>query len=58
MIQSSEEPEVVPFEVTIGLPEPKLNVLPEFVVAPTRWKYTAPEALTIRWNTLRDPAFI
>src|SRR5665213_1631480 len=39
IIQSSAEPEAVPFDVTMGLPEPKLNQFPEFVVAPVSYTH-------------------
>jgi hypothetical protein len=57
MIHTNADPEVVPLEVTIGVPDPKPKVLPELAVAPASWKDTIPELLTVRWNALSEPPF-
>ena len=41
MIHTSAEPDVVPFDVTMGVPEPYPNVFPVFAVAPTSWNDTS-----------------
>src|SRR5271154_6025635 len=54
IIHRSAEPDVVPFDVMTGAPDPKPNVLPEFVVVPTSGKDNTP-FVSVRWNTLRAP---
>jgi hypothetical protein len=57
VIHNTDDPDCVPFEVTMGFPAPKGKARPEgnwelaFSDDATCWKYTAPEALTSRCRT-------